>query len=283
MTAERKPTIRARLAPLEEKAKLFGRRRAHQLRIRRAARERREPPRGLVAVVSSPRCGGRLLVDYLDSVPDITFADEILHPGIAIGYRTWAHTKGMALRHVQRSLLALPSPICGAKFTFRQLDQHRLAVRDLVDLDPTPRFLILYRKSLGSTYVSLQAAQRRNEWLRRADSPPFTGSVHLDAAGYRTFAEQVRRDYEGLLTESWLKDRACLIAYEDLTAQPQEVFDELVFPVLGVPSFPVSTTLKKQIDRPMSEVVENYAEVRALLEGDQGRQDYAGWPHAEAR
>ena len=267
--------LRARLAPYERKAKLFGRRRAHQWRTWSAARQRSAPPEALVAVVSSPRCGGRLLVDYLSSVPGVAFADEILHPGIPIGYRMRARTRGAVLRHVQRSLLALPSPICGAKFTFDQLDQQRIGGEDLLGLRPEPKLIILYRRSLADTFVSLEAARQKNEWKRRDGSVPFSGSVHVDPAAYRSFAEKVRRDYEQILGQERLREGAVVIAYEDVVDAAQAVFDDVLFPFLGLGSSPVTAKLKKQIDRPLSSVVHNYDEVRDLLEGDGGRQDYA--------
>ncbi|HEX8771751.1 MAG TPA: hypothetical protein VF711_13370 [Acidimicrobiales bacterium] len=211
----------------------------------------------------------------MNSVPGVLFADEVLHPGIVVGYRTWARSRAAALRHVQQSLMALPAPICGAKFTFNQLRQHRIGLRELDTLRPEPKFIVLYRRSLAQTFVSLEAARQKNQWKRGKDSSPFTGSVQVDPVAYRSFTAQVRRDYEALLGDECLMGRAVIIAYEDVTATPQSVFDNVLFPFLGLPSSPVSANLKKQIDRPMSAVVANYAEVKTLLEGDCGRQEYA--------
>ncbi len=266
---------RERLAPYELKVKTFARRRLHHLNTWTRSRRRREPPEALLALVSSSRCGGRLVVDYLNSVPAVTVTDEILHPGTPIGYRPHARTKAAAVRHIQRSLWALPSPICGAKFTFRQLDQHGLTLDDLLALRPAVKIIILYRRSLADAFVSLEAARQANEWQRHEGAPPFSGSVRIDPAAYRSYADEVRRDYQQIMSQTQVRDRAQVIAYEDVAADAQGVFDNVILPFLGLPSSPVSARLKKQIDRPIDAVVENYPEVKELLEGETGRQEYA--------
>lgn len=268
-------TTRARLAPMELKAKLIGRRRMHQWRTWTAARRRSAPPEELVALISSPRCGGRLLVDYLNSIPGVTFADEVLHPGIVAGYRLRGRTAAAALRHVQRSLWALPTPICGAKFTFDQLDRHGIGADNLAGLRPAPKFIILYRRSLADTFISLQAARQRNQWKRHEDAPPFSGLIHVDPADYLAFAKRIRQNYERIISQDWFRERARVVTYEDVVASAQDVFDHVLFPFLEQPASPVTTGLKKQIERPMSSVVENYEEVKDILEGDAGRQEYA--------
>ena len=55
-----------------------------------------------------------------------------------------------------------------------------------------------------------------------------------------------------------------MIAYEDLAADAQGVFDAKIFPFLRLRSFPIFTAMVKHNTRPLKKFLENFEELKAL-------------------
>lgn len=217
-------------------------------------------------ILAEPRTGSTLIGDYLNSIPGVSIASEILSPTLPCGVPAHGVSKGTALRHIERSLNALPGKIAGAKFLLAHLPLHDLTLNDLHARFPTARFLIIYRAALIEQFVSFRVAKLTNDWVGRGQANRFTEKIRVEPEEFLTFCRAEREKYEKLLAHDWLPDRGRIIRYEDLASQPQELFDRTIFPFLELPSQTISTTMVKQIARQMDDLIENFDEVRELLD-----------------
>ena len=100
--------------------------------------------------------------------------------------------------------------------------------------------------------------------------------MRLEAsAGRSRFARQTTRRYRDLMDEPALLGRHLTISYEEVAADAKAVFDEKIWPFLGLPPVPVSTVLRKQIRLPVEECVANLDDLRSALATDSERNPLA--------
>jgi hypothetical protein len=214
------------------------------------------------------------LGDYLNSVPGVAIANEILSPVLPCGIPPRRGSKSKALKHVAHWLQALTAPRAGAKFLLEHLMIHDVRPEDLRSRFAGSVFLIIYRSSLLEQYVSFQIGRLTNQWVGRAGSRPFEGKILVEPERFLAFCRKHHERYLAVLESPGLTASARLLRYEDLAAAPQEVFDREVFPLLGLASFPIATSMVKQVTRSMPDVVENYDDLRELIESH-GTLDYS--------
>jgi LPS sulfotransferase NodH len=224
-------------------------------------------------ILAEPRTGSTLLGDYLNSLSGVAIAGEILSPTLPVGLSPHGSSKQSALRHIAWSIGALGEEIAGAKFLLDQLELHGVTLEDLRQKFPTARYLLIYRASLVEQFVSFQVAKKTSKWVGRGNDERYQGKIHVDPQEFTAFCRRERDKYAALLSHDWLTQCAQLVCYEELAANPQAVFDRVVLPLLGRTSSPVATSMVKQIDRDMRDVIENYTEVEPLLH-EQGAQHY---------
>ena len=223
-------------------------------------RSEKEP----VFVVAKRRSGSNLCLSYLNSAPSLNFyPPEPLNPQMYYGIREENISKKTVLNHLAYTLNDNPKKICGFKMLFIRLLKHRLTLDDIRGRFPGAKFLILYRRSLLEQFVSLKIAEATDRWQWSRDFV-LPETLKVDPAEFKEFCVETRQFYEKILQFPWIRTCAQVIGYEDLAADPQRVFDTKVFPFLGVPSFPVSTTMVKQNTRPLEALVENFEQVRRL-------------------
>ena len=72
--------------------------------------------------------------------------------------------------------------------------------------------------------------------------------------------------YNSVLSSKRIREQCLVLEYENLAQNAQGLFDALVFDFLNVSPIHVSSQLRKQNPGELSESVENYDEVRELLE-----------------
>lgn len=250
------------------------RRTMHRLRIALRAPGRAGSARGLLFVVGAGRDGTNLLVDYLNSLPDVAVGGEVLNVNTYDGLPEGVSRNGV-LRHIRRSLHAQAAPVRGVKLHFAQLAGRGLSLAEVAGRFADARFLILYRQSMAEQFVSRARAAASGQWLLKDGQKPRDATVRIDAQELRDYCARNRGYYEGLTAQPWFVGRAVLFSYEQLAAAPQQVFDEMIFPLLDVPAQEIHTSLRKQNTRTLADVVENYDEVGELLESDACRHEYA--------
>jgi len=113
-------------------------------------------------MLSTPRTGSHMLVDYLNSIPGVSFSGEVLQPlmpeGLPLG------PPAAALRHIAYSLNNCRQTVCGVKLHGEHLAAHGLRVDDLRRHFPLARYIVLYRRSLADQYLSLLIAMSTGRW-----------------------------------------------------------------------------------------------------------------------
>ncbi|MBI3252401.1 MAG: sulfotransferase [Candidatus Omnitrophica bacterium] len=233
-------------------------------------RSEKEP----VFVIATKRSGSNLLISYLNSIPGVAFLPEILNPDMSYGLRRRWISRAAVLRHIVHSIHYTPTRICGAKLIFMCLQRHGLVLEDLKAAFPNARFIVLYRESLIDQFISFKAAEFTGQWVWTPDyrvPPPF----RFDREEFGRFRRRIEGLYRDVFKSIWLRDRSVVLSYEELTRDAQGIFEEHIFPLLGVPASPVFTEMRKQNTRPLSEAVENYGEIEEECQSGAFRRRYA--------
>ena len=100
-------------------------------------------------------------------------------------------------------------------------------------------------------------------------------SIYVGTSKLREFCEWIKGFYHEIyIRYPWLTDDSITISYEDLASNAQEIFDNVIFPFLGLPSSQISSTFKKQNIKELSEMIENYYDVKPLIEQTFVKQNY---------
>ncbi len=215
-------------------------------------------------VIATPRTGSSLFLTYLNSIPGFDLRGEILHVNAYNGLRRHHLSRQAVIRHIAYSLNTCRYQVSGAKFQLQQLRHHGISLRMLKSHFPTAKFVILYRESLLDQYVSKRIASITQEgsW---SPSYRLPSGIHMDKNDFRHYCESIQNLYEEIFRDKDLKNHAIVIRYEDLADDAQRVFDQKVFPFLGIPSVAVSTSMRKLNTRRPVDMVENYEEMLPIL------------------
>lgn len=228
-------------------------------------------------VLATHRSGSNLLIDYLNRTGGIACHSEVLCSALPFAPVGRRYKPARALAHLRRSLHSLPAPVRGCKLMLDQLHNARLQVADLVQAFPDARFLVLYRQSLAEQFLSLKAANLTNQWVLRAGQEAKAVRVRIERTELRSYCDRTKAAYRKLLDSPELAERAVLLSYEELTADPAHWLSERICPLVGAPRGEPATELRKQNTAPLAQRVENYREVEALLLSPHCQQNYA-WP-----
>jgi hypothetical protein len=240
---------------------------AHRARYRAAiaakaalAPRTRDP----VFVLCTPRTGSYVLVDYLNCLPGVTLRGEVLNPDTSIGPRRQLRRTRQIARHLRRSIDSLPGPVKGAKI-FLGLRERGFTLDHLRAVFPEVRLVVLYRRSLADQYISGRIALEAGRWTHRRSGGGWDGRFVIDPEHWRWWLERRRSEYEDALAIPWVRDRAVVVAYEDMVSAPESVFSDVICPFLEVPPAPLTTRNVKLPRRALHEIVENLADVAPLL------------------
>ena len=258
---------------LKNKTKLVRKRALHRLRIFLKYswdRVHKEP----VFIITVRRTGSNLLLEYLNSIPGVSFAPEVLNKSMFYGLRARHVSKAAALRHIRHSINDCAHRICGGKLVKVHLDAHRITLEDLKKSFPQARFIILYRESLLEQFVSLKIAETTNRW-QSTDTLTLHAPIHVDKGELEEYCKKMKAFYEEILEKTWLENCSLVLGYEELAANVQKTFDEKIFPFLGLPVSRVNCRLKKQNTRRLSETIDNYNEISLLRTRSWLWQSYA--------
>ena len=228
-------------------------------------------------VLATHRSGSNLLVDYLNRLAGVRCQSEILCPTLAVGPRSSRLSSRQALLHMRRSLHLATTPIRGAKLMLDQLNLYRLSLDALDAAFSRPKYIVLYRQSLAEQYLSRKSAKATDQWVLKQGQDRKQVRVQVDPDELRRYCETVKQSYRKILEHRWLAERAVLVSYEELTADPDGWLSGHIAPLLGVPAGKPETCLRKQNTRPIAERVANHGEVAALLASPLCQQRYV-WP-----
>lgn len=218
-----------------------------------------------VIILCSPRTGSTLLSSYLNSLKAFRSYGEVLNPQIYPFFgkiTNFPYKRFLALLKIRFILSQGNSSV---KLIFSQLEKLGIDLGDLQTSFPSARFLIIYRKSLLDCYISSLRAQETREWSSKSNNvEPPNATFQIDKDAFLNFCHQVKSAYLKCNSESLLT-RSLVIEYEELAADPQNLFAREICPFLDVSYVPVKSRLRKQIQTPLSQLIENFDEMSDLL------------------
>jgi LPS sulfotransferase NodH len=249
----------------------------NQLKLLRHWWLRPHTPYLTLFVLATHRSGSNLLVDYLNRAGGISCHSEVLCPTLAFGPLSRRTSPEAALAHIRRSLQTFSKPIRGCKIMLDQLERCGLAVDDLSEAFADARFVVLYRQSLAEQFVSLKSAALTNQWVLLPGQESRSVQIRIDRGELRAYCEQIKSYYTTLLRAPGLAEKAVLLSYEELIAEPEYWLGERICPLAGASPTSIQTEMRKQNTRSLADQIENYREVEALLLSPHCRQSYA-WP-----
>jgi LPS sulfotransferase NodH len=258
------------LAPL----RLLGDQMQHQWKLWLAWWTHEHTPYQPLFVLATHRSGSNLLMDYLQALPGVSCASEILCRKFPTGPTPWQVGPRPVIGHIRRSLHPLHDSTRGCKFMLDQLAGSRLTLNELQAAFPSAKYIVLYRQSLVEQYVSKQAALATDQWTLCDERQRKDALVQINPAALRSYCERVGQSYRETLSHSWLRERGLLLSYEQLVADPRRIVREEICSLLEVPAAEPQTYLLKQNRLPLAQRVENYWEVAALLHSPLCQQHY---------
>jgi hypothetical protein len=124
---------------------------------------------------------------------------------------------------------------------------------------------VLYRVSLLDQFVSLKLAQTTGRWIETCPDDETRHSITVDLDELSEFADITNRRYIELVHHPALGGRHKLISYESLVADTQGVFNDTIWPFVGIPPVTVNSVLRKQNRLSLEACVTNLREVRSAV------------------
>lgn len=227
-------------------------------------------------IAAVPRTGSKLLVEMLDSHPEILCHTEVFNPkstylsrkpDLSIG------TKADRDRHPWEFLERLYSTTTGSKTVgFKIMPSHNNMVLLRLLLSRSVKKIILTRKHWLHAYVSnLYALATQQYHIRsaEADDTAKVGKpkpIHVDPARFRSYVRKIRAYYGAIkLLESVTRQRFFWLDYTEVR-DSEAIVRLLRF--LGVDErASLEIRLKKQGSADLSQRIQNFSDVRNSLRG----------------
>jgi hypothetical protein len=213
-----------------------------------------------VLLLSTPRSGSQWVVQLLDSHPDIAMhREEPLNDE-----RAYAH--GDAARAVDEVLSALPPKrVVGCKVHCQQLEARGLGFGELVRFLRIAHIIVLWRRSLPDTLVSLELAQRSGHWYKEETTPSIT-TVELTPKAFEDFGQRSLRSWQQVADDWPLHITPIFLCYEDLLASRDEAMSG-VLRALSLPSqgITLSAHARRQNPGSLRDKVTNFSSLDATL------------------
>lgn len=234
---------------------------------------RRTPLGRPLFIVATRRSGSNLFASYLNSVPGVSIAGEMMNPEMDYGIRRRFITKRAVLRHIAHSVKSREGNVVGGKLMYTRLEWHKLALQDVVDRFPSAKFTILYRRSILDQFVSFKIAEMTDRWLWTPDfrlPRPF----RVEPDELLSYARWLKSAYHKVLEFEADERRSLIVCYEDFASDPRGYFDRHVFPFLGLDPVPVSTGMKKQNSLSSEDLIVNFDDIRPLVASGMLTQNY---------
>lgn len=226
------------------------------------------------------RTGSNFLEQNLNSLPDLQCHGEAFNPNF-IGYPNKNELLGISLaQRIDRPQLLLDhlrgQPGING---FRYFHDHDPRVLSVVLDDPRCAKVILTRNPVDS-YVSWKIAQKTGQWkLTRVDRRK-SATIRFDPAEYRAF-DGARRDFHTWLRSALMVRGQAAFHLDYTQLQDVDVLNGLARYLGARPELrSVQNLIKRQNPAPVSEKVENLAEMEAALQGS-GVLDTTSYPNQE--
>ena len=149
-------------------------------------------------------------------------------------------------------------PCTGFKMFNEQLEYCKLSLGALLRKLRHPSVIVLYRENLLETFVSLKIAFQNDMWY----SESTVNKVQIEVNWEEFYAYMIteRTRWKQSMSQIPPASNWLLISYEELTLNRTSVTRN-IFSLLGLASFPCSTSSKRQNPMPLREKVTNYDEI----------------------
>lgn len=209
----------------------------------------------LFAIVCMGRTGSQLLVRLLNSHPEIECKGELFGP-----HREYSEFPALTRREfLEQHAYDTDLPIKGFKMPFDWILDHPGIFDDFRHLGY--RIVRLNRENVLAHLVSIKLAQRNNDWASRNRYSMETTSIKeselWEFAGSRSSCNTVLNRFSAPLETAYF-------SYEALLAPELQ---RRLLKFLGAPPVALTTDTVRQRTRPLSETIENIAELRRALSG----------------
>jgi hypothetical protein len=206
------------------------------------------------AIVCEGRSGSNLLVDLLQSHPDIECAGELYHPVVGTFKDHQALTDRQFLDH---QVYRTAKPIRGFKMPINWILERPDTIREF-RIDQY-KIIRLDRENLFDQFLSLKLATLNANWC--SDTTYDLQRIRVDPWEWLEFAG-VRR---GVI---WVMDTLCQpfarfrITYEQLLTEHAQT---ALLQFLGAAPMPLQTRKIRMRTKPVDEIVENYDELAQMF------------------
>lgn len=211
-------------------------------------------------ILSSGRCGSTLLHTYLNSHPNILSRGEVLREL----YDGNGPTAPKAINPVIFTPCAKGIKAVGIKlfYDYRIIDNFSNAFEALTN-DPSIKIIHLYRGNKLEQFVSYKRAWRDLEWSANPGNDGYEKKIKVDVSEYNSYVEN-NQYHKRVALEMFKSNEIIDLTYEQLTEDGGKSL-EGVQNFLGVEPRRLFTALTKQGRRPLSEMVENWDEIRRVI------------------
>jgi len=209
-------------------------------------------------VLTTPRSGSNLLMTFLDSHPDIYVRGEMLAKQFG---RSVKELVDPHFRKQPKQFRAVGLKL----FHEHPYDGKPEDAWKVFLTYPKLKIIFLDRKNKLKQYYSIMRANNNAEWYSNGSQSSKPTVLELDPEG---FARYLRRheNYNQRLNEYFHDVPSIKMTYEDLAGDTEGVFQQ-VTDFLGVAPYKPESTLKKQNQRGLREVVANYDALKAHFAG----------------
>lgn len=223
-------------------------------------------------MLSSGRSGSTLLRQYLNCHPQICLYGELLEEE---NCRTISADSSELMTYISASLTSLRGlfrfwpflSYTGFKVFNEQLERTGIDISQLVKRLNNARVIVLYRRDLLETYVSLEIAFKNGCWY--TEIGPNDVRVNIDWDRFIQFADTERQRWQsGLKRVRGHKD-VLFVTFEELTDNRDETMDR-IFQFLNLSSCPVVAASIRQNPQRLQDKIENfgYIQQRMRTKGD---------------
>jgi hypothetical protein len=211
-----------------------------------------------LVVLSSYRFGSSLMINYLNSHPNIRRRGEILNAEEVVYGNFNGASRDRVLRHIKAMYFAMPGQVRMAKLMDDQVENHGLTLADVIETLEQPYIVAVYRRDLLSAYISLQIALRNGLWYSTAEVNH--ERISIDLAALREYVYEVRSRWMRNASMLRTYERARIVAYEDFAYTPEAIIYD-IFDMIGLPHERPLTDSVKQNPASLDWKVENFVQL----------------------
>ena len=185
-------------------------------------------------IVSSARSGSTLLVQLLNNNKGINCKSELLNNERLEQYQLTGAGKRVLIDYVLAMLLPMKLwlPYTGFKVFNQQLESCDLPLDQVLEGLCSPPVIVLYRRNLLESYVSLKIAFQTNVWY--SENMVNNCSMKVNWNEFRLYAERQKRRWKRAMS-SLRGVKKVIICYEELVGSHQNETMQKLFTFLDLP------------------------------------------------